>query len=72
MAFETLADFIAMGKHGPYVWSCYGATLLVVAGLFWHTRAERRRFIREQQAQLRREARKNSVPSGESDDASEA
>lgn len=30
MAFETFADFIAMGKHGPYVWSAYGITLVVV------------------------------------------
>lgn len=30
MHFETLADFIAMGTHGPYVWSAYGLTLLVV------------------------------------------
>ena len=29
-AFETFADFMAMGKHGPYVWSAYGITLLVV------------------------------------------
>ncbi|AUM14395.1 heme exporter protein CcmD [Ketobacter alkanivorans] len=30
MAFESFADFIAMGKHGPYVWSAYGITLVVV------------------------------------------
>lgn len=30
MAFETFADFIAMGKHGPYVWSAYGIALVVV------------------------------------------
>jgi len=31
MAFETFADFLAMGKHGPYVWSAYGITLVVIA-----------------------------------------
>lgn len=72
MAFESLADFIAMGKHGPYVWSCYGVTFLVVLGMLWHTRAERRAFFREQQAQMRRDARKNPELSGDSDDASEA
>lgn len=30
MEFETFADFIAMGKHGPYVWSAYGITLVVI------------------------------------------
>ncbi len=23
MAFDSLAAFWAMGKHGPYVWFCY-------------------------------------------------
>lgn len=31
MAFETIADFIAMGKHGPFVWSAYGISLLIIA-----------------------------------------
>lgn len=30
MYFETFADFIAMGTHGPYVWSSYGLALCVV------------------------------------------
>ncbi len=30
MAFENFADFIAMGKHGPYVWAAYGISLLVI------------------------------------------
>ena len=72
MAFESLADFLAMGKHGPYVWSCYGLTFMVVFGLLWQARVERKRFMREQLAQMRRVARKNPAVSGESDDASEA
>jgi len=72
MAFESLADFLAMGKHGPYVWSCYGLTFMVVFGLLWQARVERKHFMREQLAQMRRDARKNPAVSGESDDASEA
>lgn len=30
MAFETLTDFIAMGKHGPFVWSAYGISFIVI------------------------------------------
>lgn len=30
MYFQSLADFIAMGTHGAYVWSAYGLTLFVV------------------------------------------
>ena len=29
MYFDSFADFLAMGKHGLYVWSAYGATAVV-------------------------------------------
>lgn len=31
MRFDSLADFIAMGGHGPFVWSAYGIALVVIA-----------------------------------------
>lgn len=31
--FESVADFIAMSGHGPYVWACYGITLFIVVYL---------------------------------------
>lgn len=30
LQFSSLADFLAMGKHGFYVWSAYGITLIIV------------------------------------------
>ncbi len=30
MEFESFSAFLAMGKHGAYVWSSYGITLLVL------------------------------------------
>ena len=30
MAFDNFADFIAMGKHGAFVWSAYGISALVI------------------------------------------
>ena len=30
MEFSTFAEFLAMGKHGAYVWSAFGITLVVV------------------------------------------
>ena len=27
MAFESLAELVSMGSHGPYVWTAWGATL---------------------------------------------
>jgi heme exporter protein D len=29
-AFENFNEFLQMGKHGFYVWLCYGLSLLVV------------------------------------------
>ena len=73
MAFDSFSAFLAMGKHGSYVWSCYGLTFAVVLGLIWHVRAEGRRFFREQGQILRREAARSSSPSEENpDDASQA
>lgn len=30
LAFKNTEEFIAMGKHGFYVWLCYGLSLLTV------------------------------------------
>jgi heme exporter protein D len=56
MAFESFADFLAMGKHGVYVWSCYGLTFGVIAWLLWQTLNERKQFFVEQQQQMKRDA----------------
>ncbi len=29
MSFESFGDFLAMGHHGPYVWSAYGTSRLM-------------------------------------------
>ena len=31
MSFESFGDFLAMGHHGPYVWSAYAISLAVLA-----------------------------------------
>ena len=56
MAFESWADFLAMGKHGVYVWSSYGLTFAVIAGLLWQARQQRRHFLQDYQQQMKREA----------------
>ena len=28
--FHSVAEFLAMGGHGPYVWSAYGVALVVL------------------------------------------
>ena len=45
--FESLADFVAMGGHGLYVWLAYGATFLVLAGSYFSVRTARKRLLSE-------------------------
>ena len=34
MAFESFADFLAMGKHGFFVWTAYGiSAVLIIANM---------------------------------------
>ncbi|TNC83890.1 MAG: heme exporter protein CcmD [Alcanivorax sp.] len=55
MAFETFADFMAMGKHGPYVWSAYGITLLVVVANILAPVIRRKGLVEEIKRKAKRE-----------------
>ncbi len=57
--FDTMAQFLAMGKYAVYVWPSYGLTLLVVVlNIVWARRllaqskieARRRLALQEEQA----------------------
>lgn len=56
MYFDSFAEFLRMGTHGPYVWSAYGISLLLIAAnVFFSLRQAR--LVREQiRQQIRREA----------------
>ena len=43
MAFDSFADFIAMGNHGFYVWLAYGTAVVALGGLVGLTRWRARR-----------------------------
>jgi len=47
VSFGSVADFMAMGGHGFYVWLCYSATLLMVLGNVLVVRSQRRRTLRQ-------------------------
>ncbi|HCT41677.1 MAG: heme exporter protein CcmD [Moraxellaceae bacterium] len=57
MAFESFADFLAMGTHGPYVWAAYGLSIAIIVWNVLQPLLLRRRWLREQSAQLKRDAR---------------
>lgn len=59
MYFENLSDAIAMGGHGPYVWSAYVITLLVILGLLVTPIKRGRELRRQIRAELRRKAQAN-------------
>ncbi len=57
MEFSSLAEFIAMGKHGFYVWLSYGLTAVIIAFVVMQPILHRRRLLKEQAQHLRREKR---------------
>lgn len=42
MAFDSLTDFFEMGRHGVYVWSVYGFSVVSLVFIIWSTLSKRR------------------------------
>lgn len=59
MFFDSFAEFLAMGKHGFYVWLCYGITALVIIANILAPIRQRKKLI-EQQTRLQRREKKNA------------
>jgi heme exporter protein D len=55
--FESFADFLAMGKHGLYVWTSYGISLAVLALNVALPILARRRYLQDEARRLRRESK---------------
>ncbi|QHF02733.1 heme exporter protein CcmD [Pseudomonas asturiensis] len=58
MSFESLADFLAMGRHGLFVWSAYGLCLLVLLVNVALPVLARRRYLQQVARRVRREVRR--------------
>lgn len=56
MYFDSFSDFIAMGKHGLYVWLSYGIFLVIIAWNIWVLVSNRRRCIASAKKTWQREA----------------
>ena len=54
MYFESVGALLAMDGHGPYVWSAYGITMLVLLVLIVAPRVRQRRLMRELTGEARR------------------
>lgn len=57
MFFESFSDFLAMGKHGFYVWLCYGVSSAVIVANILAPIHQRKKLI-EQQVRLQRREKK--------------
>ncbi|MBM95014.1 MAG: heme exporter protein CcmD [Oceanospirillaceae bacterium] len=57
MEFNSFAEFLAMGRHGLYVWLSYGITAVIVVINVILPMMQRRRFLKEQRQRMRRERR---------------
>lgn len=55
MSFESFSDFLAMGKHGLYVWTAFGVSLAVLALNVVLPLLARRRHLQDEARRLRRE-----------------
>ena len=55
MSFESFGDFLAMGHHGPYVWSAYAISRAVLALNVVLPILARRRYLQDEARRLRRE-----------------
>jgi heme exporter protein D len=55
MSFSSFSEFLAMGTHGPYVWSCYAISLVVLGLNVALPILARRRYLQDEARRLRRE-----------------
>lgn len=61
MYFESFQAALAMDGHGPYVWSAYALTILILAQVLRAPLRQQARLLRELRSQQRREESAASV-----------
>ena len=63
--FYSFSEFIAMGKHGVFVWSCWGITIGMMLAFIFYSRRQRQALIKQlaiQQARQAQRTTKNPKP----------
>ncbi|MBV1959867.1 MAG: heme exporter protein CcmD [Pseudomonadales bacterium] len=60
MYFDSFDAFLAMGKHGVYVWSAYGLAMVLLTINVIAPLLNRRKVVAKQQARLRRKQQKRA------------
>ena len=63
--FYSFSEFIAMGKHGVFVWSCWAITVGMMLAFVFYSRRQRQALIKQlaiQQARQAQRTTKTSTP----------
>lgn len=56
--FHSVAEFMAMGKHGFYVWTCYGLTFLAIIGVVIYSINQRKAVYKDTLTQQARQTQR--------------
>ncbi|AWT49870.1 heme exporter protein CcmD [Psychrobacter sp. YP14] len=59
--FYSFQEFLAMGKHGMYVWSTWGLTLIVVLGFVLYSVHQRRQLVKDLKIQHTRQQQRKQA-----------
>ena len=60
--FYSVSEFIAMGKHGVFVWSCWAITFGMILAFIMYSRKQRQSLIKQLAIQQARQAQRASEP----------
>ncbi|WP_105244134.1 heme exporter protein CcmD [Psychrobacter sp. Marseille-P5312] len=58
--FYSVSEFITMGKHGVFVWSCWAITVGVVLAFILYSRRQRQALIKQLTIQQARQAQRTA------------
>ncbi|ERL56005.1 heme exporter protein CcmD [Psychrobacter aquaticus] len=58
--FYSFSEFIAMGKHGVFVWSCWAITVGMMLVFILYSRRQRKALIKQLTIQQARQAQRTA------------
>ena len=58
--FYSVSEFIAMGKHGVFVWSCWAITIGVILVFIIYSRRQRQALIKQLTIQQAHQAQRTA------------
>lgn len=59
--FYSLSEFIAMGEHGVFVWSCWAITIGMMLIVVIYSRRQRQALIKQLTIQQARQAQRSTT-----------